>query len=337
MHQAQVASTPSQPQPLPDNVPSIQPGGGFCYRTELAWGRLRRWRLKRFRPGYVTRMNALRQGDASGCPHEVIDVRDVKFFRNRCDCHWPGVPEQFPWRERLPFARWGLAELQMMGYPLLALTIGLTLFRWYLFPVGAIPLALVAYFFRDPSRHVPSGPGLVVSPADGVVSEVAPLEHEPFIGGPAIRIGIFLSIFNVHINRAPISGRVIALRYNPGEFRNAIDPESARVNENMWIGCEESKAPYRRFAVRQIAGAIARRIVCDLRPGEELQRGQKFGMIKLGSRTELILPAEEGLSIDVKVGDRVYAGTSIMAHFVGQHAATAPSSNGEARPAGEVA
>ena len=130
----------------------------------------------------------------------------------------------------------------------------------------------------------------MVSPADGKVVEITRLEHDEFIGGPAVRIGIFLSIFNVHLNRAPVACRVIALRYSPGEFLNALKPESAMRNENMWIGLEEEAPPHRRMVVRQISGAIARRIVCDLRPGEVLGRGQKFGMIKLGSRTELILP-----------------------------------------------
>ncbi len=111
------------------------------------------------------------------------------------------------------------------------------------------------------------------------------------MGGPAVRIGIFLSIFNVHLNRSPLAARVIALRYSPGEFLNALRPESALRNENMWIALEEDAPPYRRLVVRQISGAIARRIVCDLRPGEVIARGHVFGMIKLGSRTELILPA----------------------------------------------
>ena len=95
---------------------------------------------------------------------------------------------------------------------------------------------------------------------------------------------------------------MIALRYQPGEFLNALRPESALRNENMWIGLEEESPPHRRLAVRQISGAIARRIVCDLRPGEVLERGQKFGMIKLGSRTELILPDVPGLSIERQRG-----------------------------------
>ena len=127
------------------------------------------------------------------------------------------------------------------------------------------------------------------------MAEITRLAHDEFIGGPAVRIGIFLSIFNVHLNRAPAESRVIALRYSPGEFLNALKPESAMRNENTWIGLEEESPPHRRMVVRQISGAIARRIVCDLRPGEVLGRGQKFGMIKLGSRTELILPDGDDL------------------------------------------
>jgi phosphatidylserine decarboxylase len=322
MSQVEFVPTPSQPEPLPANLSSIQPGGGVCYRLELAWGRLRRWYLKRFRARYVARMASLRQGSALGCPHEVLDPRDLKYHRNQCDCFWEPQADPFRWRDRIPFARWGLAELQLLGWPLFALTIGLTWFRWYLFPIGAVPLALLVYFFRDPARHIPLGPGLVVSPADGTIAEIETVSYDPFIDGPAIRLGIFLSIFNVHVNRAPLYCRVLRLVYNPGEFRNALDPASAGVNENMWLGCEEAAPPYRRFSVRQIAGAIARRIVCDVRPGEVLQRGQKFGMIKLGSRTELVLPAEDGLSIDVKVGDKVAAGSTILAHFVGNQTST---------------
>jgi phosphatidylserine decarboxylase len=128
-----------------------------------------------------------------------------------------------------------------------------------------------------------------------------------------LSIGIFLSIFNVHLNRAPAAARVIALRYAPGEFLNALRPESALRNENMWIGLEEEAPPHRRLVVRQISGAIARRIVCELRPGEVIPRGHKFGMIKLGSRTELILPAETGLEVKVAVGQKVRAGTTILA------------------------
>jgi len=312
------AATPQKrldPEPLPGNLKSVQPGGGACYRIELAWGRWRRWYLKRFRPGYVRRMAACRRGSDEGAPHEILDPRDLKFCRNQCTCDWAWSDDPFRWREWLPFARWGLAELLLLGGLLLLLTVGLSLFRWYLAPVGLIPLSLVVWFFRDPPRRVPEGPGLMVSPADGKIVEITRLAHDDFLEGPAVRIGILLSIFNVHINRVPCSSRVIAQRYSPGEFLNALNPESAIRNENLWVGLEETAPPHRRIVVRPIAGTIARRIVCGLRPGESLVRGEKFGMIKLGSRTELILPDTEDLRIEVKVGRRVKAGVSVLARY----------------------
>jgi phosphatidylserine decarboxylase len=155
----------------------------------------------------------------------------------------------------------------------------------------------------------------LVAPADGKVVEISRLGHDEFIGGPAVRIGIFLSIFNVHLNRAPADSRVIALKYSPGEFRNALSPESALRNENTWIALEEQSPPHRRMVVRQISGAIARRIVCDLRPGQLLRRGQKFGMIKFGSRTELIVPDTNDLMIEVTLGQHIKAGATVMARY----------------------
>ena len=315
MSETQQTHRRAAPEPLPENIRSVQPGGGICYSIELAWGRLRRWYLRRFRPGYVRRMAELRQGDATGAPHELLDPRDLKYCRNLCSADWLPGDDPFRWRERIPLARWGLAEIQLMGYPLLALTIGLAIWFWYLAIVPGVLLALVAYFFRDPPRRVPTEAGVMISPADGTVAEITPLAHDDFIDGPAVRIGIFLSIFNVHINRAPSRAAVVRLHYSPGLFLNALNPESAIKNENMWIGLEETAAPYRRLVVRQIAGLFARRIVCNLRPGEELAPGQKFGMIKLGSRTELILRADPGLEIQVTVGQRVRAGSTIMARY----------------------
>ena len=305
-----------EPQPLPGNFVSVQPGGGGCYGIELAWGWWRRWWLKRFRPGYVSRMAAQRHGDTAGAPHEILDPRDLKYCRNRCSCYWDAADNRFGWRDRLPFARWGLAELQLIGGLLLALTIVLVgTPYWYLAVAAAVLLCLIVYFFRDPLRVVPGGPGLLVAPADGKVVEITRIEHDAFIDGPAVRIGIFLSIFNVHLNRAPSASRVINLRYSPGRFLNALNSESAIKNENTWIGLEEESPPHRRVVVRQISGAIARRIVCDLRPGEVLGRGQKIGMIKLGSRTELIVPDTEDLMIEVKIGQKMLAGTSVMVRY----------------------
>ncbi|MEX0675841.1 MAG: phosphatidylserine decarboxylase [Pirellulales bacterium] len=304
-----------QPEPVPDNLRSVQPGGGFCYRVELAWGQLRRRYLKTFRRQYVQRMGPLRRGTTTGAPHEILDPRDLKYCRNQCDCDWDTADDRFAWRERVPLARWGLAEVQIMGWPLVAGAVVAGWFHPLLVIPPAVMLCFVLYFFRDPPRRVPGEKGLLVSPADGTVVEVTPLEHEAFIGGPAVRIGIFLSVFNVHVNRAPAASRVIRLRYQPGEFKNAMNPASAIRNENLWIGLEEESPPFRRLVVRQIAGLLARRIVCSLRSGQCVARGYKFGMIKLGSRTELVFPDELGLQVLARVGQKVRGGSSVLARY----------------------
>ncbi len=304
-----------QPEPLPANLTGVQPGGGFCHGLELAWGRVRRWYLRTFRPGYVRRMAELRLESDQGAPHAIVDPRDLKYCRNQCTCDWRAADDPFRWRDRLPLARWGLAEVQIMGWPLVALAAVGGWFHWSLAIVPLVLLAFVLYFFRDPARAVPADPGLLVSPADGTIAEITKLEHDPFIGGPAVRIGIFLSIFNVHINRAPSKSRVIRLEYHPGLFLNALNPDSAIRNENLWIGLEEEAAGHRRIVVRQIAGLIARRIVCNLRSGEVVARGHKFGMIKLGSRTELLCPDEPALHVLAQVGQKVKGGSTVLARY----------------------
>ena len=123
MSEAPVLADRSEPVPLPDNIRSVQPGGGFCYRLELIWGRWRRWCLKRFRRGYVRRMAERRRGSMAGSPHEVLDPRDLKYCRNCSTCHWDTTDDRFRWRNRIPLVRWGLAEVQIMGYPLLGLSV----------------------------------------------------------------------------------------------------------------------------------------------------------------------------------------------------------------------
>ncbi len=181
--------------------------------------------------------------------------------------------------------------------------------------VPAVLLCLLIYFFRDPKRTIPEGPNLIVSPADGTVTDVTPLPQYDFIGRPAVRVGIFLSVLNVHINRAPCTGRVLDTHYQPGEFVNAQRPDCAERNEFMWIGFEDPDAPQRRFAVRQVSGMLARKIVCTLRPGSTVPRGEKFGMIKLGSRTEVLLPADS-VQVHVRPGDKVRAGCDVIGRWI---------------------
>lgn len=296
-------------------ITSIQPGGGNCMQLELAWGALRRCYLKTFRRGYVQQMAALRQGDENVCPHEVLDPRDVKFFRNQGGYYWKPEDDPFTWRDRLPFARAGLAELILLT----GFCFGLTaVFAWLFWPAAIVMAVLGIFFvsfFRNPRRAIPAGAGVVVSPADGKVTTIEEIEYDEFIGGPAVLIGIFLSIFNVHVNRVPVPARVIGAVYRRGKFLNALRPESARENEQLAVRIEENRAPYRRMVVRQITGAIARRIVCWVRPGDELEAGELFGMIKLGSRTELVIPKEEGLEIAVQLGQKVKAGSTVFARY----------------------
>src|SRR5688500_12765265 len=119
MSQLQSIPRRTDPEPLPANLKSTQPGGGRCMTIELAWGRLRRWYLKSLRPGFVRRMAKKRRGSLDACPVEVLDSRDLKYFKNQCDAHWPAADDPFHWREAIPFARWGLCELLLIGTPLL--------------------------------------------------------------------------------------------------------------------------------------------------------------------------------------------------------------------------
>lgn len=316
------------PEPMDPQITSIQPGGGVVMRLELAWGAVRRAWLRTFRRGYVERMAALRQGGRNPCPHDVLDPRDLKFHCNLGGWHWAPEHDPFRWRERLPFARAGLAELLLFSLltfgPAAALAAWLTSADfdstvrsglWFTVATLTIGGLLIVWFFRDPQRPIPGDPGLVVSPADGIISSIEEIDHAEFLDGPAVQIGIFLSIFHVHVNRVPVAARVVGLSYRHGKFLNALRPESARENEQLAIRLQETAAPYRRMVVRQIAGAIARRIVCWLKPGDELARGERFGMIKLGSRTELLLPREPGLEIAVRIGQSVQGGKTVLARY----------------------
>lgn len=300
------------------SLTTIQPGGGVVMSLELAWGKLRRALLRKFRPKFVERMAATRQGSRGTLPFDPIDSRDVKYYRNQNTNWWAESDDPFAWRDGLPFVRVGLAELVVLGGGFLVLA---ALFAWLWWPLAFPPLvlsALVAWFFRNPTREIPEQAGTVVSPADGKLVQIDSIVDPEL--GPCIQFGVFLSIFNVHANRASLPGRVIAVRYAPGKFLNALRPESARENENLDIVMVDeegivSGVEERRFRIRQITGQFARRIVCWVRPGDVLGRGEMYGMIKLGSRTELVIPTHESLEISAKVGDKVCAGSTVLARY----------------------
>jgi len=171
----------------------------------------------------------------------------------------------------------------------------------------AIPVLLAIFFlvfFRDPNRDIPSSPGLIVSPGDGKVEEAEWIETT---AGSRFRISIFLSVFDVHVNRVPISGKVTLMEYREGQFLNAMSPESAILNEQTLIVIEDGQ---HSVSFKQIAGLLARRIICNLKTGDVVERGQRMGMIKFGSRVDVLMPAD--VELRVKPGDRVQGGRSIL-------------------------
>lgn len=168
----------------------------------------------------------------------------------------------------------------------------------------------VAYFFRDPERTGERGPRLVVSPADGKLIMITEVDEPSFIGGRAIRLSIFMNVFNVHVNRYPVDGVVKYVHYNKGKFFNAAAEKSSLENEQMSVGIETGR---HRVLVRQIAGLIARRIVTYSKLGEKVKQGDRMGIIRFGSRVDVFLPVES--SLRAKVGDITVAGVTILAEL----------------------
>jgi phosphatidylserine decarboxylase len=302
----------------PAPITSAQPGGGFCMDLELTWGRWRRAWLRRFRPGYVRGMAALRRGNCDSCTHDVIDPRDLKYYRNVCGHWFAPADDRFAWRGRLQLARHGLAELIVFGGLFAVLTVLCVGLAVAVHPICWLPAAacgalflFVVSFFRDPERVPPADIDAVVSPADGKVTQVEEVDDPDFPGGRAFRVSIFLSVFNVHVNRAPRPGRVAALRYFPGAFLDARHNECAVRNEQFWTDFTDARTG-QLVRVKQVAGAIARRIVCWVREAEEVQVGERYGMIKFGSRTDVLVPAGTQRDVTIKVGDKVTGGKSVL-------------------------
>lgn len=300
----------------PQKPTSVQPGGGLCMSIELAWARFRKFWLRKLCPGYVQAMLAKRLGDCPGCTHDIIDARDLKYTRNVCGYTFRPEDDAYAYRNHLRFARHGFAE--MVLFSLLFVSVGAAcvwaalelhwLFWILVLGLGLLELEIVT-FFRDPERAIPPEPDALVSPADGTITNIEEVDEPEF--GKALRISIFLSVFNVHVNRAPFASEVVDVRYFPGEYLDARNPESAVRNEQLWIDLLEP-ATRKPMRVKQISGAIARRIVCWLKPGDKLAKGERIGMIKLGSRTDVLLPADAAREICVKVGDTVRGGATIL-------------------------
>jgi phosphatidylserine decarboxylase len=191
-----------------------------------------------------------------------------------------------------------------LAFILVAVLVG-----WLTMPVlAAIPLLLAAFFlwfFRDPERRIPAIQGAIVSPADGKVTDISVIQHD---GEPKTRISIFLNVFNVHVNRSPITGVIEDIRYQKGKFGNAMGAVSADENEQNVVTVRGDAGV---IVFKQIAGLLARRIVFTKKVGDKLERGERVGLIKFGSRTDVIFPA--GADMKVSVGDMVKGGSSVLA------------------------
>jgi len=169
----------------------------------------------------------------------------------------------------------------------------------------------MTWFFRDPHRVVPKEHGLLVSPADGTVLEISKISDHPLIKGPAIKMSIFLNVFDVHIDRVPVEGRVVDVIYNAGRFFAANVPKASLENEQNTVVMETDSG--KKIVLVQIAGFIARRIVCWIEKGAMMNRGERFGLIRFGSRVDLIFP--DTINLQVSSGDRVWGGETILGRF----------------------
>lgn len=210
----------------------------------------------------------------------------------------------------------GRGPIAQPGYPLIGGALGLTLAFWLLnwgllAVLGLGAAVFLVNFFRNPPRAIPADPGAIVAPADGKVILVDEVTEPEFLKGPARRLAIFMNVFDVHVNRAPVAGRVVDFRHRPGRYLAANKGEADKVNEQLASLWETDGG--RRVLAVQIAGLLARRIVPAVKEGDVLAKGEPFGMICFGSRVDLYLPPD--CSIMVEVGDRVKAGSSIVARW----------------------
>jgi phosphatidylserine decarboxylase len=203
----------------------------------------------------------------------------------------------------------------LIGSLVLAITAwGLRVVFWPLALIVIPVLIWLFAFFRDPERKIPAEQRAVVSPADGKVSDISEIPHDELLNGPAVRVGIFLSVFNVHINRSPCDGKVVSVVYRRGKFINAMrHGEASDQNESNTIVLAEPRSGKSIVVVKQIVGLIARRIICSVSEGEFIERGARIGMIKFGSRTEVTIAKSLQPEIRVRVGQNVRGAADVIA------------------------
>ncbi|HEX5009982.1 MAG TPA: phosphatidylserine decarboxylase [Planctomycetota bacterium] len=208
-----------------------------------------------------------------------------------------------------PFTRYGTGTLLLCSGALLAAVLLLARLpgAWWVLPLPL--LAFFLNFFRDPERRAPGGEDELVAPADGLVADIVQVD-DPDLGERATRIGIFLSVFDVHVNRTCCAGEIVAVSHRAGECLDARHPKATELNRAATIVLRRPDG--RRLALRQITGKIARRIVCPAQVGDRLARGERYGMIRFGSRTELVVPVGEAAELLCKAGDTVRGGQTLV-------------------------
>jgi len=214
----------------------------------------------------------------------------------------------------LPITRHGVREIVIGSIILAGIAAGLGYVHWSL-TLLVVPLWIwLLAFFRDPERVLPTLQHAMVCPADGKVTDIVELEHVEELGGPGVRVGIFLSVFSVHINRAPCDGKVLAVNYKKGKFINAMSHNNASTqNESNTVVIGDAADGRPIAAVKQIVGLIARRIICTVEPAQIVERGQRIGMIKFGSRTELYIAKHLEPQVVVRVGQAVNGAADVIA------------------------
>ncbi len=205
--------------------------------------------------------------------------------------------------KQYPISRDGWSYL---GFLAILIIVSYMIWPWLMIAPGLLFL-FVAFFFRNPTRTVPEGEVTLVSPADGLVMDVERVFEEHVFQGESIRIRIFLSLFNVHVNRSPMAGTVIYRYYRPGQMLPAFKSHASELNEKNFIGIENGSL---KILVTQVTGFVARRIVCWVKEGDKLAKGEHFGLIKFGSCTELFLPPN--VTVTVSKGDKVRGGITIL-------------------------
>lgn len=201
------------------------------------------------------------------------------------------------------------------GYRFILVGLGIFLLGfwagWLFFLVGVVLTGFFTYFFRDPERVAPADPGLIISPADGRIISLEQVREENFLKQPAQKLSIFMNVFDVHVNRAPVAGQVLALKYQAGRYLAANRPEAPDQNEQLAVHLKTAAGA--DVVMVQIAGLLARRIISYIKEGERLDRGDRVGLICFGSRVDLYLPA--GCQVQVRLGQKVKAGNSVIGRW----------------------